>query len=301
MRYSPFARPFAGPTTLGLDSVLPGTPDADELAGGPGADLILGQAGDDRILGRGGDDTILTGAGNDTVFGDDEIGPPPALPGRPEPDVLPGNNLIHGGSGDDNITAGWGADTVFAGSGDDLILGYGGGYPSPGGFDVYLRAEGSDLLHGGAGNDTVDGGGGNDVLMGGAGDDVLFGGYGVDLLAGGPGADRFVFRFYDPFLTSPDTGVGEGNRDVILDFRPGDVIDLSGYKVPGSDVSESVFLGTDPFMATNALQVRYEVADGRTVVQFYAPRFSVPDGLPAPTGEIELAGVHTLTEADFIL
>lgn len=242
MRHSPFARSFAGPITLVLDSTIRGTPNADELTGGPGADVIFGRAGADRILGLGGGDTILGGAGNDTIFGDGETGPPPTLPGRPVPDVLPG---------------------------DDLILGYGGG--------------------------------GDDVLIGGTGDDVLIGGYGVDLLIGGPGADRFAFRFYDPFRTAPDTGVGEGNRDIILDFGPGDVIDLSGYKALGGNVPEPVFLGTDPFRATGGLQVRYEVVDGRTVVQFHAPRGGAPDVPTAPTGEIELIGAYALTATDFIL
>ncbi len=62
------------------------------------------------------------------------------------------------------------------------------------------------------------------------------------------------------------------------------------------------FLGTDPFGSSFALQVRYEVQDGRTIVQF-ATHIGSPPSPPAvsgPSGEIELAGIHRLTESDFI-
>ncbi len=66
-----------------------------------------------------------------------------------------------------------------------------------------------------------------------------------------------------------------------------------------------MFLSTDPFEASFALQVRYEVEHGRAVVQFVAPLGSppdtpltVPDG---PSGEIELVGVRHLTVDAFIL
>ena len=107
-----------------------------------------------------------------------------------------------------------------------------------------------------------------------------------------------------------DTGTGPGNRDLVLDFDEGrDRLDLSGYRNPfaGTDGQPPpVFLGTDPFVATFALQVRYVIEDGRTVVQFSAPLGSPLPGTPptvplGPSGEIELAGEHRLEAGDFIL
>lgn len=88
----------------------------------------------------------------------------------------------------------------------------------------------AELLLGGSGNDTIEGGGGRDTINGGTGDDRLVGGAGVDALTGGPGADRFVLVPTSFTGLPPDTGRGEGNRDVVTDSRSGeDLLDLSGY------------------------------------------------------------------------
>ena len=80
---------------------------------------------------------------------------------------------------------------------------------------------GNDVILGRDGNDRLDGGGGVDSLKGGAGNDVLLGGTGRDLLRGESGNDRFDFN------SIRETGTTSSTRDVILDFRHGDVIDLS--------------------------------------------------------------------------
>lgn len=259
-------------------------------------DLLFGSRGPDLISGLAGSDFILAGNGADTVYGDSSTGPAPPLPGQTST-VLPGNNLILGGAGADSITAGWGADTVFGGAGDDLITGYGGGSPSPAGFDAFLRGDGADLLYGGAGADTLLGGGAADTLLGGAGSDHLIGGYGADILAGGLGADRFVFAPLDPFGSSSDSPAGEGNRDVILDFGLGDDrIDLSAYQDRFGAGASPRFLGTGEFEAVPGLQVRYRIEGDHTLVQF-----TTHGGSGTPTGEIELAGLHYLTAADFLL
>ncbi len=295
----------------GPDS-LSGTPEADLIRGHAGDDRVdglagddslYGGAGDDHLTGGPGDDRIAGGAGDDTILGDGAFGPVPPLD---PPGPLPVGNLLLGGAGDDSIIAGWGSDTAQGGAGDDTILGCGSGFPSPAGFDAFLRGDGADLLAGGAGRDLIDGGGGNDTILGGPGDDTLTGGYGADLLAGGRGADVFAFRRHDPFLSSFDTGRGEGNRDVVADFRQGqDHLDLSAYRdafgAPSPDLPPPLFLGTGAFEAGSALQIRYDItADGRTILQFAAPRG--PDaGVPEqPTGEIELLGVHHLRAEDFI-
>ena len=129
---------------------------------------------------------------------------------------------------------------------------------------------------------------------------------------GGAGPDVFVFgRGLEPFASSfaLDTGVGPGNRDLVLDFQEGtDRLDLQAYRNPFPDPGGEPrphFLGTDPFEASTGLQVRYEIEDGHTVVQFATRLGPPPRGLPVPvpevSGEIELAGVHHLSADDFIL
>ncbi|MDO9707193.1 hypothetical protein [Paracraurococcus lichenis] len=299
---------------------IPGTAAADTLVGTDGSDLILGHGGADFLVGRPGNDVIFGGPQNDTIAGDniplpggplgqDVFGPYPAQFGG-----TPGNNLIIAGAGDDSVHAGFGADTVLGGPGNDTLIGYGAAGVSPSGNAGIIRADGPDLLDGGPGDDLLRGGGGADTLLGGAGDDTLIGGTGVDVLAGGPGHDVFLFgRQLEPFASdpiTPDTGVGPGNRDVILDFQDRqDVIDLTHYLnffPPPEGQPPAVFLGTDPFTATGALQVRYEIEDGNTIVQIVAPFGSPPPGTPpsvpeGPTQEIELVGVHHLQACDVIL
>jgi Ca2+-binding RTX toxin-like protein len=72
------------------------------------------------------------------------------------------------------------------------------------------------------GNDRLDGGSGTDLLNGGAGNDVLLGSTGNDRMTGGSGKDRFDFN------SISDSGAASGTRDVIVDFRRGDKVDLSG-------------------------------------------------------------------------
>jgi Ca2+-binding RTX toxin-like protein len=299
-------------------ALITGGPEADTLTGTARQDIILGLGGADIITGREGNDVILAGPGDDTVAGDNaprpggpieagDFGPfPPSFGG------MPGNNVILGGGGNDLIVAGFGADTVFGEAGDDTINGYGAVGVGPSGNAGVIGADGNDLLFGGRGNDLLRGGGGKDHLFGSDGDDTLVGGVGRDVIFGGAGPDLFLFgRGLEPFTSSltPDTGVGPGNRDLIGDFHEGeDRLDLSGYRNPFPDPGgepRPVFLGTAPFEASTGLQVRYEIEDGHTVVQFATRIGPPPRGLPVPvpeaTGEIELAGVHHLSAGDFIL
>lgn len=265
--------------------------------------LHVGGSGADRLEGGPGDDALLGLGGNDTLFGDGPNGPsPPLRDSVPPGTALPGDNLVLGGGGDDVILAGWGSDVVLGGAGNDSITGFGGGFPSPAGFDFLLRRDGPDLLLGGGGQDTLLGGGAADTLLGGGGADRLEGGYGADRLAGGAGADRFVFRPLDPFQTSPDTGVGPGERDVILDFVAGeDHVDLSAYRRPGADgiLAPLIFLGEEPFRAVDGVQVRTVFEEERTILQF--ARSGSPASVPtAPLGEIELAGIQHLGASDVL-
>jgi Ca2+-binding RTX toxin-like protein len=303
-------------------ALITGRPGSDTLTGTAKTDLILGRGGADFISGREANDTILGGSDDDTIAGDnaplpgassgtgDAFGPfPPSSGGTP------GNNLIFAGSGSDSILAGFGADVVFGGAGNDTIDGYGSFADSPSGAAGVIAADGNDWLFGGSGDDLIRGGGGDDLLHGGGGNDTLIGGVGVDTLIGGAGCEVFVFgRRLEPFTSAVefplDTGTGPGNRDLIVDFRQGkDQLDVSAYQNilarPGVP-DEPIFLGTDPFIASYAPQIRYQIDDGRTVVQVSAPLGNPPGGLPprvpgGPGAEIELVGEHQLGADDFIL
>jgi RTX calcium-binding nonapeptide repeat (4 copies) len=198
--------------------------------------------------------------------------------GTPRPDVRAGTNeadVVFGFSGADDIAGGEGDDAIFAGPGDDLLRGDGG----------------------------------DDLLVGGPDSDTLVGGVGVDTLIGGPGADVFRFGWVmENSFVFVDSGVGEGNRDVILDFHQGqDKLDLSGYRNilarPGVP-SELVFLNTDPFEASFTPQVRYVVEDGYTLVQVDTTLGNPPSHVeprPGPNVEIKLVGEYQLRLDDFIL
>jgi Ca2+-binding RTX toxin-like protein len=299
-------------------ALIQGSNHPDTLAGTSAGDLMLGGNGGDYLIGRESDDRIIGGNGNDTLLGDNAPVPgAPHLPGDfgPAPPAYggtPGENTILGGAGDDSLRGGFGEDSLFGGPGDDMIFGYGIFGVSPSAYGAFVAADGPDRLAGGPGNDTLYGGGGNDTLLGGAGDDRLIGSLGVDLLIGGSGHDIFVFgRGVDPgaFSLSTDTGVGEGHRDVVQDFHQGqDILDLSRHQnpFPGPDAPEPIFLGQGEFVASFALQVRYEIEGDHTVVQFYSiigqpPPDAVPTTPQAPTGEIELAGRIHLNAGDFVL
>jgi Ca2+-binding RTX toxin-like protein len=268
--------------------------------------LVVGRHSSELLSGSTGDDIIVAGGGADTIYGDG-LNPPTGTDGG----LSPGHNLILAGAGADVVFAGFGADIVLGGPGNDMIVGAGAATGGSG-FIQALRADGNDLLLGDAGNDTIDGSGGRDTIFGGAGSDLIRGSYDADLLVGGLGRDHFVFGLLfsegSPFPVIPDTGVGDGNRDVVADFRHGeDVLDLSSYRNPAGGAGTPIFLGTGAFTGTFDLQVRYEIqSDGNTLIQFAglvgrAPNAPPEPPIPSPEGEIELIGVHHLTASDFIL
>lgn len=319
---------------------LVGTPGADSVLALGGGDLVVAFAGDDTVQGGLGDDTIAGGPGDDLVFGDNLFrGPLPPSTGTGDP-AAPGDNLIFGGAGDDTVFAGYGADAVIGGDGNDALIGSGSfavpfGEPRlpPGTDPASVRfADGPDLLSGGAGDDFLYGGAGNDTLLGGTGNDVLGGGEGADLVAGGPGADVFTigqiarpqeplaepgrtgggppfFGEFFPVFSSLASGVGPGNRDVILDFEGGvDRFDIVLFVAAGLDLFAplSAFLGTRPFQPVESLpfnlgaptpQFRYDVVGDTTILQVYAPSAFGRDGVA--DAEYELRGVQGLSAADF--
>ena len=211
----------------------------------------------------------------------------------------PGHDFFSGTTQPDDIDGRAGDDYIFGGLGADTLLGSAGN-------DTLSGSDEADLLCGGSGNDELFGGNQDDRLLGGAGRDVLAGQAGVDFLKGGSGDDTFVFIIEAPGnVPTVDSGVGEGNRDVIEDFRPSrETIDLNSYARylgPYQTTDAPVFLGQEAFTDSDALQVRYDVQDdGDAVVQFLGPR---PIGIERGRllGEIELKDVGELTAENFVL
>ena len=111
------------------------------------------------------------------------------------------NETVSGLMGDDEIITGSGADILNGDEGDDTLIGGAGG-------DALYGFDGVDRVFGCAGNDTLFGGNGDDIINGGADDDILVGGLDVD-----------TFRF---------DGTDFGS-DRIVDFGPGELIDLTFY------------------------------------------------------------------------
>ena len=174
-------------------------------------------------------------------------------------------NVIQVGNGNDYVYAGDGADSIYGGNGADELGGYLGN-------DFISGGSGADFLNGEEGDDEVDGGGGNDEI---------WGGYGVDHLTGGTGADKFA-------VTSWDTGVGAGNRDVVEDFSKaqGDRIDLHFF-------DDLQFIGNETFTAPD--QVRFFQSNGDTIIRINTV------GNTDAEYEIQLEGTVNLTAGDFIL
>jgi hypothetical protein len=152
-----------------------------------------------------------------------------------------------------------------------------------------LKATGNALdnqITGNDGHNQLSGLAGNDLLVGLKGNDVLIGGDGSDELTGGAGKD--VFRY----LAFSNSGIGDGNRDVITDFTYKDKINL---KTLDANINKSgnqafKFIGDTNF-SNVAGQLRFE----NGIVQ------ADNNGDGQTDFEIELLGVNTLSSSDFVL
>lgn len=187
---------------------------------------MLGSQGDDVLIGDDNANELNGFLGNDVLHG------------------LGGNDALFGGDGDDNLIGGTGVDTYNGGNGTDRVqyqdsaIGLRVDLQNPGtntgeaAGETYVLIEdivsssGDDSLFGNASANKLYGFDGADRVFGRAGDDILFGGNGNDIVNGGAGNDILVggldvdtFRF---------DGVDFGS-DRILDFTPGEIIDLKFY------------------------------------------------------------------------
>ncbi|MHA6689753.1 peroxidase family protein [Devosia sp. A449] len=267
-----------------------GTSGADALIGTANGDTIMGLGGNDVIFGHDGDDDIFGGGGRDMLYGDG------------------GADRILAGDGDDFINGGAGSDTVFGGNGDDWIVAEQGD-----GDDNYF---GDDMV-GGSGNDTLDmsaitanitidlGNGimnrgsvssaqtgldtiwGIENVVGGSGNDVIIASNAVNVLDGGGGND--VFRFL-----SADHADG----DTIVDYRPGDKIDLSFMDANGCAAGNQSFaIVSEGFSDRGQLMITHEVRDGE---DFTIVEGNITGGTDADF-RLSIKGSHELTASDFNL
>ncbi|MEX0827635.1 MAG: right-handed parallel beta-helix repeat-containing protein, partial [Haliea sp.] len=92
---------------------------------------------------------------------------------------------------------------------------------------------GDDYIGGTSAAEEIFGFDGDDELFGFGGADVIVGGDGADTLTGGSERDTFVYTEIS------DSGIGSGNRDVIMDFDAtnGDMLSFEGFATDGFDYS----------------------------------------------------------------
>ncbi|UTW56216.1 calcium-binding protein [Kordiimonas sp. SCSIO 12610] len=201
-----------------FDSVIFSTVTGQVITGTGGDDTLEGDLGDDTITGGAGDDFLADTSGIDTyVFADDhgndiieDFDPEDILDlsgltsGFTDFDTLErfsfqdGNDvlLITGESGDDIASS-----ITFRNQTVDNLL--------------FLLREFDSVIFSTVTGQVITGTGGDDTLEGDLGDDTITGGAGDDFLADTSGIDTYVF--------ADDHG-----NDIIEDFDPEDILDLSG-------------------------------------------------------------------------
>ncbi|MBN8530473.1 MAG: putative Ig domain-containing protein [Alphaproteobacteria bacterium] len=283
----------------------------------PGSDkIVLGQLGFEGISAAPAAGTMLTfyyDAGlNQTILTDESQDFVWRFTGNvalSSADFTFTNNL-GGTAGNDSINGSSGHDALMGGAGNDTLVTWSN-------YDVAHGGDGNDLvqvsvaggstmvLYGDAGDDTVIGHNGNaDALGGGTGADSLSGQTGSDTITGNAGTDTMnggasadSFRF----VSVTDSGTGDGNRDLIVDFTKAqsDKLDLSRIDGTGGLPASFTFLGTSAFTGggTTGMEVRYDidVPGNRTLVYVDVGTGAGHDF------EIELTGQITLVGGDFVL
>lgn len=164
-------------------------------------------------------------------------------------------------------------------------------------FAIYLTTQienaiggkSSDTISGNALDNRLEGREGFDTIAGGAGNDTLVGGLGADVLTGGTGADLFVFG------VAADGEPTRWQAERIVDFSraEGDRIDLSGIDADGALAGDQAFVLVDAPAFSSAGQLRYDAVKGML--------YGNVDADADAEFVIQLVGVATLGEADFVL
>jgi Ca2+-binding RTX toxin-like protein len=282
-----------------LDSLLAGD---DDLVGDAGDNRIDGRAGDDSIRGLGGEDTLTGGDGGDTLRGGD------------------GDDSLTGDAGSDKLFGDAGADTLNGGTSADYMAGGAGDdrYFVDHANDVVMEAagQGRDLVYSsisqqlgsnveqlyllgskdlsGVGNhldNTLTGNSGDNVLRGEDGRDILFGRLGSDTLAGGAGNDVFRYEL------ESESGIGAGERDIVVDFAKGDRFDFSRLDGDLDLINDQPFkfVGQSAFSGDGVGEIAYAKFNSSTLISVDA------DGDATVDMQIHLSGLIDFTRADFIL
>ena len=266
----------------------------DNGTGSTAPDTLLGGTGSDTLVGGDGSDILRGGAGNDTLDGQGTAGDFDLIDLS---DATAALNVSLGAGGAGSVAAaGLGTDSYsnmegFIGTiNSDTLNGNAANNELRGG-------NGNDTLNGLGGNDVLKGEAGNDTINGGAGTDTILGGLGVDAMSGGADADTFAF------ISTTESGVGAGNRDIISDFVTGaDKIDFSAIdaKTQAGFAGDQAFTfianpspGADPGVQANSITWFQNGAD--TIVQLDV------NGDTTADMQIQLAGLHNMTASDFIV
>ncbi|MEP1143692.1 MAG: Ig-like domain-containing protein [Henriciella sp.] len=245
----------------GIENIQ-GTRYSDRLIGNDENNDIYASGDDDFVDAKGGDDYVVTGLGNNTVFGGD---------GNDRILIGPGDNIVFGDDGDDFLSSESGANgslQVFGGRGDDTLelgntlttIGFSRGDDNDtisnsfNAFSVTIDVTGLDISAAAA-LDLAQQIGADTLIDFGEGDSITIQNFsaatltetnfvGIDLdppgdynivnanvgqenINGTDAADAFTF--------AEGTSVN-GAIDTILDWAPGDVIDLSQLGVTADDI-----------------------------------------------------------------
>jgi Ca2+-binding RTX toxin-like protein len=134
-----------------------------------------------------------------------------------------------------------------------------------------LGSDGANKLVGGPDADTLAGGSGDDVLYANGGNDLVVGGTGADALFGGPGADVFAWE--------PEH---VGDYDRILDWEPGDRIDLRGISTTPNHSDVILGYGNhpyEPYAVSLRLDLDHDGIGDLPIVTLVEPGMSFSDVL----------------------
>jgi Ca2+-binding RTX toxin-like protein len=152
--------------------------------------------------------------------------------------------------------------------------------------------------------DTINGNGGNDTINALAGNDTIRGGAGADNMTGGLGNDVFVYGGTlvgsGSTSTLADSGPTAATRDTITDFvHLSDVINLSAIDARlfgqfGNQAFAFVAAQTTGTVA-NSVTWSQDAGLNQTIIRGDFTNNTTADF------QIVLAGLHTLTAADFVL
>lgn len=253
---------------------LTGDASGNTLIGGDANDLMFGGDGADNFVGGGGSDMLFGDGGNDRIIGGD------------------GDDVIEGGAGDDMVFGGSGYDLIIASNGDGNDTYWGDGGTDTLDYAAITSNIDVDLGSGLLGRGSVIIGAETDTIFGfenvltGSGNDRITANNAVNMMDGGSGNDTFAFK-----------SAAAADGDTILNFAPGDKIDLSGIDAnQGADGHQSfVLFTTGAFTAAGQLMVTHETGvDGeRTVISGNVNEDDHADF------QIVLTGHHNLTPSDF--